>query len=172
MRLFIAFDVSDEVKNYCRQIQKILPDSNSKLVEDFHLTLRFLGEYDENETKELISNFSKIKFKKFVAKTNSLGVFPNENFIKVIWLGLEPKDKIKKLKEQIEKALKLTKDKRFHPHITLARIKFIKNKREYMQRLKSIDTKELKFDVKSIKLYKSTLTPKGSVHEVIETALS
>ncbi|MBW2978922.1 RNA 2',3'-cyclic phosphodiesterase, partial [Candidatus Woesearchaeota archaeon] len=107
MRLFIAFDVSEEVKNYCRQIQKILPDSNSKLVEDFHLTLRFLGEYDENETKELISNFSKIKFNNFVVKTDDLGVFPNENFIKVIWLGLEPKDKIKKLKEQIEKALKL-----------------------------------------------------------------
>ncbi len=168
MRLFIAFDVSDEVKSYCRQIQSQLPDSDSKPVKEFHLTLRFLGECGESETKDMIENLKEIKFDSFKAKTTELGVFPSENFIKVVWLGLEPKEKIINLKEQIEKALSLTKDKRFHPHITLARIKFLKNKPEYIQKLKEIQTKELKFEVKSIKLYKSELTPQGPVHEVVE----
>lgn len=169
MRLFIAFDVSEEIETYFRKIQFQLPDSDSKPVKEFHLTLRFLGERDEDESKEIINDLKKIKFEKFTAKTSSLGVFPDENFIRVVWSGLEPKNKIIELKEKIEKALGLQKDKRFHPHITLARIKFIKNKRDYIKKVKEIKTKELEFDVKSIKLYKSELTPKGPVHEVVGT---
>lgn len=168
MRLFIAFDVSDEVKSYCKKIQSKLPESNSKPVKEFHLTLRFLGECDESETKKIIKNLKKVKFDSFKVKTTNLGVFPNEKFIKVVWLGLEPVNKIIKLKNSIEEALNLTKDEKFYPHITLARIKFLKNKQEYIQKLESIETKELKFDVKSIKLYKSELTPEGPVHEVVE----
>ncbi len=168
MRLFIAFDVSDEINNYCRQIQSQLPDSDSKLVKEFHLTLRFLGECDESETKDIIKSLKKVKFDSFKVKTSNLGVFPNENFIKVVWLGLEPKDKIINLKNSIEEALSLTKDERFYPHITLTRIKFLKNKLEYIKKLKEIETKELEFNVKSIKLYKSELTPKGFVHEMLE----
>ncbi|MBN1644732.1 RNA 2',3'-cyclic phosphodiesterase [Candidatus Woesearchaeota archaeon] len=168
MRLFIAFDVSDDAKEYIRQIQKKLPDSKSNLTKEFHLTLRFLGECDENETKKIIDGLKKVKFNKFKAKTTELGVFPSEDFIRVVWIGLEPKDKIIELKNKIEKELNLTKDERFHPHITLARIKFVKNKQDYIKQLKSIKTKEIEFDVKSIKLYKSELTPKGAVHGALD----
>ncbi|MBD3361323.1 RNA 2',3'-cyclic phosphodiesterase, partial [Candidatus Woesearchaeota archaeon] len=169
MRLFIAFDVSEEIKSYCRQIQEQLPDSDSKIVKDFHLTLRFLGECDEEETKDIIRKLNQVKFSSFKAKTSDLSVFPDENFIRVVWLGLEPKDKIVELKERVEKELNLTRDERFHPHITLARIKFLKNKSDYINKLKEIKIKEVEFEVNKIKLYKSELTKEGPVYEVIET---
>jgi len=169
MRLFIAFGVSDEVKSYLKNIQLQLPGSDSKLVKDFHLTLRFLGECDEKEIKEIKNNLEQINFPSFRAKTSCLGVFPGENFIRVVWVGLEPKNKIIELKEQIEKVLGLTKDERFHPHITLARIKFLKNREDYLEKLKLIKTKEIEFEVSGVKLYKSELTPKGPVHEPIKT---
>lgn len=168
MRLFIAFDVSDEVKDYFKQIQKQLPDSKSNLVKEFHLTLRFLGECDVKETKDIIKKLKQIKFDSFKAKTAELGVFPGENFIRVVWVALEPKDKVIALQKSIEEKLNLTKDERFHPHITLARIKFLKNKQDYIKRLKAIKTKELEFKVSTIKLIKSELTPQGPVHEVVE----
>lgn len=168
MRLFIAFDVSDEVKDYCRQIQKQLPDSRSNPVKEFHLTLRFLGECDEKEAEQIKNKLKKVKFSSFTAKTSDLGVFPDENFIRVVWLGLEPKNEIINLKNSVEEELNLAKDERFHPHITLARVKFVKDKKDYIKNLKSIETKEFEFKVNSIKLYKSELTPEGPVHEVVE----
>ena len=57
------------------------------------------------------------------------------------------------------------RDTRFHPHLTLARIKFVKDKQDFMDKLNKIPVKELEFSVKSFKLIKSTLTPEGPVYE-------
>ena len=168
MRLFIAFDISNEVKNYLKLVQTLLPDVDSKLTKSFHLTLRFLGECSEQETEKIKKQLKQIQFNPFSAHTTNLGVFPNENFIKVVWIGIEPGEIIIKIKEQLEKVLKLQIDARFHPHITLQRIKFLKNKKEYLGKLKKIPLKEQKFYINSIKLIKSELTPQGPIYKVIE----
>jgi 2'-5' RNA ligase len=154
MRLFIAFDVSEEVKDYLKELQKQLPE-DSKI----------------NTIKALLSNAS---FTQFAAKTDGLGVFPSEKMIRVAWIGLEPKDKIVELQQQIESALvgMFPKDERFHPHITLARVKFVKDKKNFMEKLNKLPVKEIEFPVNSFKLIKSTLTPEGPVYEdVAEFAL-
>ncbi|MBD3361486.1 RNA 2',3'-cyclic phosphodiesterase, partial [Candidatus Woesearchaeota archaeon] len=47
--------------------------------------------------------------------------------------------------------------------------KFLKNKSDYINKLKEIKIKEVEFEVNKIKLYKSELTKEGPVYEVIET---
>lgn len=110
---------------------------------------------------------NKLTFEDFKIKTTKIGVFPNENFIRVVWIGLEPKDKIIELKNKIDESLKdiFSKEKDFKPHITLARVKFVKDKQEFIKKLKQIKIEEKEFVIKDIKLIKSTLTSDGPVYE-------
>ena len=57
------------------------------------------------------------------------------------------------------------KDDRFKPHITLARVKFIKDKVKFIRELKQIKIEKKEFSVSNFKLMKSTLTPEGPVYE-------
>ncbi|MBW3001704.1 RNA 2',3'-cyclic phosphodiesterase [Candidatus Woesearchaeota archaeon] len=170
MRLFIAFDVSEEAKNYLSDLQKQLPeDSKLNLVKQFHQTLKFLGDVDEDKIDKIKAALTNVSFTKFTAKTNGLGVFPDEKMIRVVWVGLVPKDAITGLQQEIETALldMFPKDTRFHPHLTLARVKSVKDKKDFIEKLNKLTIKEINFPVSSFKLIKSELTPEGPVYEDI-----
>ncbi len=169
MRLFIAIDLNQE--DYFKQIQGQIPETKASYPKAFHLTLKFLGETDKQD--EIIKALENIKLKPFRLKTTEIGVFPSENYIRVVWLGLEDNNDLKKLQEDIEKVLEsfnFKKDHKFHPHITLARIKFIKQeqKEEFIDNLKQIKFVEKGFDVKEFKLIKSELTRQGARYEDVK----
>lgn len=170
MRLFIAFDVSKEAKDELIGAQKKLKYAKLNLVREFHLTLKFLGEVDEENVEEIKQKLKKVKFNSFEAELGSTGTFPSEDYIKVVWVGLEPKKSINELQQSIENALEsmFPKDTRFHPHITLARVKFVEDKEQFKGNLKGIETKKIGFSVDSFKLIKSELRPGGPVYEVLE----
>ncbi|MCX6707919.1 MAG: RNA 2',3'-cyclic phosphodiesterase [Candidatus Woesearchaeota archaeon] len=170
MRLFIALGISREAIDELKKAQAKLVYSKLTLVKEFHLTLKFLGEVEENAVEGIKEKLSKVKFEGFDACTNGLGVFPSIESIRVIWAGLEPKDKIEVLQNKIEDSLKgvFAKDDKFHAHITIARVKFIENKKQFKDSLNNIKLKKIKFRVDSFKLIKSTLLPVGPVYEVLE----
>ena len=169
MRLFIAVQLPEEVIEYLKELQNELKiEGKLAKVNDFHLTLRFLGQVsDVDKVKGLLKS---VEFSSFEAKTTNLGVFPNESYMKIIWVGVEPKQQIIDLKDKIEKVLKpmFGCDLRFHPHLTLARVKFINNKKQAKDKINSLKTEEKSFNVDKFCLIKSTLTPEGPVYEVME----
>jgi len=167
MRLFIAIDLGNEY--YFKNIQKQFPDAKATYPKEFHLTLQFLGETDKKD--EIIKELEEVKFKPFKLKTANIGVFPNEDRINVVWLGLEPSNSLKELNQDIEsRMLKLgfnSEYKEFKPHITLIRIKFLKDNMSYIKKLKEVKFEQKEFDVKNIKLIKSILMSDGPVYETI-----
>jgi 2'-5' RNA ligase len=173
MRCFIAFEIPEEAKQAFAQAQEQLDIKNAKLklTKDFHLTLKFLGEIDEKKVEEVKNKLSEIKFNSFETSLTDIGVFPDENRIRVIWIGLDDKEKkIKNLQKQIDKKLKqlnFKEDKMFHPHITLARVKFTKVKEDLLKNLKQIKFNKTLFRVNEFKLKKSTLTQEGPLYEDI-----
>ena len=171
MRLLIAFDVPKEVKDYFLQLQKQLVTDTARLVfpSDFHLTLKFLGEIPENKVGKIKELLSKIKFNPFAAKLDGTGTFPSEQRINVFWIGIEPKDEIVRVQKAVDVALKdiFPPDTRFHPHITLARVKFVKDKTAFKQLLAKIKIEPKEFKIDAFKLIKSTLTKQGAVYEAV-----
>lgn len=169
MRTFIAIEMT-ELKDFFFNLQKKI-DKEAKInfTKNFHLTLKFLGDIDEEKSKKVKKLLGEIKFNKFRIKTSLLGVFPNENYIRVIWIGLES-EKIIELQKAIDEKLRnfFPRDKRFHPHLTLGRVKFVKDKERFIQNYKNIEVEQKEFEVKNFKLKKSTLTPQGSVYEDLE----
>jgi len=173
MRLFIAIDVSKEVQEYIKIIQGKLDKDLAKLrlTSSFHLTLKFLGDVNEELSERIIEKLSSVKYEKFELKTSNIGVFPNKNYIRVVWLGLQENLILNKLQNDIENSLKefkFKKDFKFHSHITLARVSFIKDKEKFNEFLNKIKTEEKSFPVNSFILYESTLTKQGPIYNKLK----
>jgi len=172
MRCFIAIDLPAEIKEELLKIQESIPKdiAKFKLVEreNLHLTMRFLGEISDGDIAQVKEALKSLSYKKFTASLNNMGTFPSIDYVKVVWVGLEPEVQIKELRDKIEKALAnsgLPTDERFEAHLTLARVKSIKDKAAFAKKVKNIQAKPLSFDITSVKLKKSTLTEHGPIYE-------
>jgi len=176
MRLFIAVEISNEVREKISEVQKYLLCDEIKVVhpELIHITLKFLGEVDESKLDEIKTALSYITFQPIHLKCKGVGVFPNENFIRVIWAGVEgvsegDMPRLKALADQVEKhmvALRFEKNEHnFSPHITIGRPKEQVDLSEFLKKYKNNNFGSFRVD--NIKLKKSTLTPKGPIYEDI-----
>ena len=172
MRCFIAIDLPAEIKEELLKIQESIPKdiAKFKLVEkeNLHLTIRFLGEISDSEITKVKEALKLLSYKRFTASLSKIGVFPSFSYIKVVWVGLEPEKQIKELRDNTEKLLTQSgfpADERFEAHLTIARVKSIKDKAAFAKKVNDIQTKPLFFDINSIKLKKSTLTKQGPIYE-------
>ena len=153
MRLFIATPVNVP-------IYEIIKKSLSKYIDgkwvegwNLHITHKFIGEDEPQKYKayKLTVPSSKLKIK-------GIGLFGN----KILYLKADIDDSINR---QINKKFNLKNDKPFKPHVTLCRIKNIKDNK-FFEELKNF--KHISFEVPfNVYLYKSTLTKKGPVYEKI-----
>ena len=181
MRLFIAIPLPEEVKQELIRIQnEILLTQKDNLkatkAKEFHLTLKFLGEVEDKDIEKIKEMLKAVKLRELLPleiSLSNIGFFPSENYIRVIWTGIESTekhDRINELQKDIDNALGslFKKDNRFHPHLTLFRVKFIKDKRKSIECIKKIMVKPIIFKVDSFNLYKSTLTQEGAVHEILK----
>lgn len=174
MRCFVSVDVPNKVKEEIVKIQKKLPKFKGKITEpeNLHLTLKFLGENDEVKLEKVRERLSKIKFKGFEAEINSLGVFDNQRSRRfsrkiIVWLKLENCDELQKKVDEALSGL-FEREKRFMSHLTIARVKDVKDKKLFVQELEKIRLPKISFNVDCFKLKKSVLKDKGPEYETIE----
>jgi len=174
MRCFIAIDVSFEIKKEIKNIQeklkkKVLFTGKFTESENLHLTLKFLGEVDEEEIEKVKEKLREIKFEEFETSIGELGVF-SRSFSKIIWIKLLGFG-IWDLQKKIDSVLKdlFPVEERFMGHVTIARVKNVSDKKTFLEYLKSIKPKNLKFKVNEFSLKKSELLSEGPVYEDLET---
>ena len=109
------------------------------------------------------------EFKPFNVKIKSCGAFPNNNHIKVIWVGIEDDSIIRDLHDKLDKEftkLGFDKDKKFSTHLTIGRMKSAKNKNQVKSTIEEFSDVEIgEMTVNNIVLKKSTLKPSGPIYE-------
>ncbi|MFC1768465.1 RNA 2',3'-cyclic phosphodiesterase [Nanoarchaeota archaeon] len=166
MRLFIALHFDESIKEVQDQIQK--ENAGFTFPKDFHLTLKFLGETDKVD--EIKKKLSEIEIDPFEVELSEIGVFPSPQSVRVVWVGVKDGSKILELQKKIEDSLLdfFPRDERFHPHVTLARVKFVKDKAKLKENLGNVKVGERKFKITDFYLYESKLTPDGPVYSVID----
>ena len=159
--------IKDEILLFQNELKKIVI-GNVKWVEreNFHITLRFLGEIPEG----MIENIEKIMdevveyFSPFYVSFDIFGAFPSLNYPRVLWIGLKDGlDNLQTLYSVLEKRIVMAgfpkEDKSFSPHITIGRAK---------DRIRI--TQEIKMPIKDkiyineIILFESKLTPQGPIY--------
>lgn len=172
VRCFIAIDLPEDVKakifHEFENLQKkgfIVGNFVNK--SNLHVTLKFIGEISEEKIAEIRAILRGIKFKKFDARIGKIGAFPSNNYIRVLWVDFIS-EYANGLYEEINQKLGIKEKESFVSHITVARIKSIKDKKKINEELSRINFKKLDFSVGEFTLFKSELNPKGSVYKVIE----
>lgn len=183
VRAFLAIDLPWDLKKKLYELSSVTFPNSLKIKwveeENLHLTLKFFGHISESLLeklyKETLQNFQ--NFTSFELAIENLGYFPEKGSPRVVWIGL--KDEKKKLLEVYKILNKIFKkykvensSERFHPHITLFRIKKVESKEEFERYLSELSRqanllKNLNFLVKDLTFFKSILYPSGPVYEVI-----
>ena len=175
MRTFIAIPIPDNIKNYLRDIQGQLKkiDLLAKWVNpsNIHMTLKFLGEIKEemipsieNAINEIAVNYSSLE-----VDLTKFGFFPNERNPRIFFISTDKEELLQKIAYRLEEKLEglgFEREYKFKSHITLARFKSKKNVNQLVEKTKAINV-EKSFPINEIILYKSTLTPKGPIYDVL-----
>lgn len=181
MRCFIAIDLSNEAKEELSRIQKEINGeaklNKLKFVEpqNLHLTLKFLGEISDAQVNKIKEALKSISFEKFSAMLGDIGIFPSPSYIRVVWICLQPAQLLKELHDKIDSTLASSgfkKENRFESHITLARVKTIKDKKTFAKQLQTLKVEPIEFSINSFILKKSTLTKEGPIYaDIVEFKL-
>jgi 2'-5' RNA ligase len=97
---------------------------------NIHQTMKFLGDIDKELVEGVLAQLDKAagRVAPFSVEARGLGAFPNPAKPRVLWIGLDdPQGGLAKLNQAIEESLEeigIARDKRrFHPHLTLGRIR-------------------------------------------------
>jgi len=171
-RLFIGIPVSADDSIF--ELINRLKSTNAALslvpVDNLHFTLKFLGDLGENKIAELEAKLELIlkAEKKFEISLDGVGIFPDLQYLKVIWIGSKTKQ-LNLLMGKIHACLNdiRKEDYKEIPHLTIARVKSGKNKQELQEIVNEFKEKSFgRMVVDRIILYESVLTEKGSVYKI------
>ncbi len=169
LRLFTAIDLPEQVKNALTVLCSGVPGAKWVKREQMHLTLRFIGDVDEEQFTAIRDVLGGIKIAPFEIALEKVGQFPPKGAPRVLWVGIKAPDTLATLYRQIESALTnlgLEPESRpYSPHITLARFKTSPPSdavRTFHNRHIHFQTASIPVD--SFILYSSTLTPGGSIY--------
>jgi len=180
IRTFIAIELNSEIRqnifNLLEDLKKIDCHVKWVLPENFHITLKFLGDVSLDKINAIQKNLnpSFADFKPFSMKLTEFGIFPNWKRPRVLWVGIEDQQKnfqnLSKIIEDKLNPLGFKKEERiFHPHITLARIKSFKNISLLSQKISDIIFKNnLRQSINYIALFQSILTTSGPEYTLIK----
>lgn len=122
MRLFIAINLNNEMKDALKDIQDTIRTDGIRGKEtppdNMHLTLAFIGDYDDPDyVKDVID---RIEIRPFEIKLSGVGVFRD-----LWWIGLENSVVLFALTKRLRRALAEADipfdRKKFSPHITIIR---------------------------------------------------
>lgn len=178
MRVFLAVEIDekllDEISKVQREFMKCEAPVKYVETENLHCTLKFFGEIDDNKLNDIIEVIEKkIKnhepFKVNIKKT---GVFPNERYVRVLWLGMDDVEPFSNLQKDLDEdfiKMGFKKERSYTPHLTIGRVKGSRNKEELLSKLKDMGEVEIgEMDISKITLKKSELTPAGPIYTTIK----
>jgi len=177
VRTFIALELSDGLKEGILTLNEELRKRGVRASwsrrQTLHLTLKFLGDVEETDLPEVVAAVvrASIWVRPFDIETRSLGAFPSPARPRILWVGIEPADDLMALQQAIDGELtKLgfpREKRRFHPHITLGRIR--DPRAESVQGiLDDLVAPEERVAVTEVRVMRSTLRPGGALHELVQ----
>ena len=175
IRCFVAIEIPDRIQAILSEVQNKFRQKIKKASwtrsENFHLTLKFLGDVEQSGINRINSTLTRIAayYEPFCINIGGIGTFPNLYRPRVLWVGLaQGAKKITTFADIINREfdkLGFSYDSRFHPHLTLARLKDSVNMKTYTEFFKKFKTiSGTSMNVDHLTLVRSELHPSGAVY--------
>ncbi|MCA1759499.1 MAG: RNA 2',3'-cyclic phosphodiesterase [Bacteroidales bacterium] len=135
---------------------------------NLHLTLKFLGDTFPSQVDEIGEELNQVskQFSSFSFELEGLGYFKNKGMPRVLFANIKDGEVLQLVAAEINNRLvKLgfePENRPFKPHLTLARIKFLKNKKAFYQAVeKYSETLFQSVNIDELIFYRSILRPEG-----------
>jgi RNA 2',3'-cyclic 3'-phosphodiesterase len=125
IRLFVALSLPDALRGELSALCGGIPGARWVPEENYHLTLRFIGEVPGWQAQEIDEALSGIRAPGFDLTFRGVGTFQKNGRMASLWVGVEKSEPLLFLQAKVETALQRigleAERKRYAPHVTLAR---------------------------------------------------
>jgi len=180
IRAFIAIElpaaIQEGIDRETAQIRLTLKTTLVRWVakQNVHLTLKFLGDVSASTLEQIAAQLAQQmkSFSPFEMSVGGLGVFPNHNKPRVIWIGLKAPEDLTIIAEIIETTASsygfIRETRPFSPHLTIGRVRQpiseIEN-RLIRSSLEFVKANQLgRMSVHELIIFRSDLKPSGAVY--------
>lgn len=170
LRLFVALQPTEPVRTALAELAAAIARVQWTPREQFHLTLRFIGEVPGAQAKKIEAALARVQVRPFFLEVEGVGGFPPRGHPGVLWAGVRSHPFLHQLRQQVDDLLLTVQPelelKPFVPHFTLGRCReappvavahWLKRHRDFAGPAWPVD---------SFHLMSSELTTAGAVHRV------
>ena len=176
LRAFIAIDLPEplhaaladaqhEFRSICREARWTHPQG-------IHLTLKFLGEISDAQTRQVVEALASLgPLEPFAVEVKGFGFFPGARRPRVFWAGVEAPPALAEVVALVDsRMVKIgfeREDRAFSPHLTLARFQ-VPRPQPALEAAAAARTAALgKFEVSEFFLFESKLSPGGAQYRKV-----
>jgi 2'-5' RNA ligase len=186
MRLFVAVDVDDAVRDEMRRVRGALEARLSAFSrppritwvspDAAHVTVRFVGEVDEKVAAALSAAFAAaFDVERFTVRWEGLGGFPGGRSPRTLWIGAtqgsDGLEAIARLVASRVDAIVAPGEARpFRGHLTLARVRDVDRRIDWRDLLATVACGPVSSAVEAVTLYRSQLSPRGPTYTALTRA--
>lgn len=127
IRLFVGIALPKPIRDRLAGLQNGVPGARWVEPDNLHITLRFIGEVDEDVAEDIDEHLTTIAAPAFDLSIGGLGRFGDRRGARILWVGVEPQPALVHLRDKVESACVragLEPDgRKYRPHVTLARFR-------------------------------------------------
>lgn len=171
-RLFVAVELPEDIKERLAICRGGIEGARWQGIEQMHLTLCFIGEVDPLREADIRTALAGLRFTPFQVTLAGIGLFGKARKPRALWVGVDDPKPVKHLHEKIIQSLLgagvASEDRKFMPHVTLARFRGGRARRleDFLDHYAGLALPA--FDVRSFALISSHLSQAGARYRVEE----
>jgi len=171
-RLFFAVPIPTRVQLQLHDLETSIPDARWSFGVGLHLTLAFLGDCSRAQERVAREIASEIEFPAFELSFDGAGVFPLRSKPQVLWLGVKKCAPLVALQKELTSRLRAAdfemERRKFHPHVTLARVGKSPDEKIHEWLSQFVGYSSPPFPVRAFHLYESFLRSAGPTYTLVD----
>ena len=133
IRLFVGLGLPGDLRQRLAGLNGGVPGARWVAAENLHVSLRFIGEVDQGHADDIDTALGAVFAVPFDLRLRGVGAFGKGRKLHSLWVGVENEPALSALHDKVDRALVgagvAPDNRKFMPHVTLARLKAVKPRR-------------------------------------------